>query len=382
MLCGSSGAPHGAVREHFESVAEGLATFQSERIDDLPSQLRQRHPQSFDASLVPPVFLEHVPKLTSVVTRVRTDGGSTAGRVADHLTHHLRTWLDEPVPALSNHSPRSAVADPSLRPKVVELMKQQVRSFDTRARETGLVVDLNDILQELGLDEIILPPPKVPPPSSGLRFGGGHKDDDDDEWMQALLDADRSGHFEPEDWDYDPSVIEMPVESRDLSMAEVVGRLSESIQSRKRGSRDAMANLLRQWPEIAHLIEKLENRINAQELSHLHTQLLMIATVLFPTRPAGLQFYPGRLWHYFSEELDRIGKSILNSLEADPEAVFIADCPQEALLRMFVGPTISAAVADSADPKNKHAELRRFAAVEIVAFMRAFLRELSHWPVE
>lgn len=382
MLCGSSGAPHSDLREHFESVADGLAAFQLERIDDLPSQILQRHPRSFDASLVPSAFLEHVPMLKPMVTQVRSDAGSTAGRMADHLTHHLRTWLDEPVPALANHTPRAAVAEPSLRPKVVELMKQQVRSFDTRARESGFFVDLNGILEELGLHELILPPPEFPASSHGLGFGDGEEEGDNKEWLQALFEADRSGRFEAEDWDYDPSIIEMPVKSCELSMAEVVGRVSESIRSREHDSGGIMANMLIQWPELTHLVAKLGDRINPYEQSHLTAQLLLITAVMFPVRPGGLKIHPGRVWHYFEEESNRIHRSISKSNEIAPDAVLIADCPQEALLRMSVSMTLSEATDRSSAPEKAVKELRGFAILEIVAFMRAFIRELSHWPVK
>jgi hypothetical protein len=76
-----------------------------------------------------------------------------------------RAFLDDQVPALNDRTPRAATGDPDLRPKLIHLMKQRVRSLDERNLETGGTDDLNWMLRELGLTEIIFDPS---PPRAAL----------------------------------------------------------------------------------------------------------------------------------------------------------------------------------------------------------------------
>jgi hypothetical protein len=77
-----------------------------------------------------------------------------------------RAFLDEPVPALDNLTPRQAAQDPARRPKLVQMMKQRVRSHDEHNLQTGRTDDINWMLQELKLDELIFDAPPWRPPAA------------------------------------------------------------------------------------------------------------------------------------------------------------------------------------------------------------------------
>ena len=46
-------------------------------------------------------------------------------------------FLDERLVALGHRTPREAARDPALRPKLIHLMKQRVRSLDERNLQAG-----------------------------------------------------------------------------------------------------------------------------------------------------------------------------------------------------------------------------------------------------
>ena len=71
----------------------------------------------------------------------------------------LRSWLNESIPALGGKTPREASTDPTLRPMLVHLVKDQVRSFDEANLRAGTTGDMNWVLKDLSLDELIFPPP-------------------------------------------------------------------------------------------------------------------------------------------------------------------------------------------------------------------------------
>lgn len=94
-----------------------------------------------DRDLVPPAFL-----LTP--------------KVAELESLHP-DFADVPQPALGGKSPREAANQPELRPQLVLFMKEQVRHGDRLRRTRGEDIDLNPLLQELGLGELVLAPPPV-----------------------------------------------------------------------------------------------------------------------------------------------------------------------------------------------------------------------------
>lgn len=66
------------------------------------------------------------------------------------LQQHYQRWLDEQVPALSGVTPRQAAADPSLRPRLVALLKD----FENRSqRGSGALYDFDHLRRELGIGE-------------------------------------------------------------------------------------------------------------------------------------------------------------------------------------------------------------------------------------
>lgn len=64
---------------------------------------------------------------------------------------HYRGWLDQPIPALNNRTPRSAARLKSQRPRVVALLKELENGMERQAREGRPTIDVGWLWEELGL---------------------------------------------------------------------------------------------------------------------------------------------------------------------------------------------------------------------------------------
>jgi hypothetical protein len=103
-----------------------------ETLEQTMSELRSRSPRRS------PGALEDVP-----------DQGASA--VRDLFDRHYHSWIDRPVPALGNRSPRAAARTTLWRPKLVDLLKQLENATERAARSGRPGYDFSWIWQELGL---------------------------------------------------------------------------------------------------------------------------------------------------------------------------------------------------------------------------------------
>ena len=67
---------------------------------------------------------------------------------------HYAIFLDDKIPALDNMTPRAAAADPQMRPKLIELMKQHLKGIEQQNKDRGLDLNINWVLDELALPEL------------------------------------------------------------------------------------------------------------------------------------------------------------------------------------------------------------------------------------
>ena len=72
--------------------------------------------------------------------------------LGEYYEDHYRKWLDEPVPALGNRTPRHAARLKTVRPKLVALLKD-FESHSERQRRSGeIAYDFSWMWEELGLN--------------------------------------------------------------------------------------------------------------------------------------------------------------------------------------------------------------------------------------
>jgi hypothetical protein len=159
------------MRQQFEEQLGDRVRFSGERVDDMGARMATNEP-TVDEVLVPPRLLENPAQYIMAASRIPALPPGVSPKDAEQALRRAseEAFLDETIPALDNRTPREAARDPAGRPKLVQLMKQRVRSHDEHNLQTGRTDDINWLLRELDLREIMFdappwrPPPSPPPP--------------------------------------------------------------------------------------------------------------------------------------------------------------------------------------------------------------------------
>ena len=205
------------LRQRFEQHLAEKVRFSKERIDDFATQLRTGEP-TVDEALAPPRLLENPQQIALGSARGTTlpPGMSQEDFKSEMFRVSEKAFLEDHVPALDTRTPRQAAADPALRPRLIQMMKERVRSHDERNLKSGRTDDINWLLKELDLREIIFaPPPRRPPPVA--------EDDDEEPWEEEEDDAiSVAGAMRP-------PAPRLPAEAFDFD--EAVKRLQDGIEA-------------------------------------------------------------------------------------------------------------------------------------------------------
>ncbi len=153
------------LRPLLEELLNGQIKFTKQRTDDLSKQMLNQQNLLYDKSLVPKKLLKNPTQIESSTTCIPSDLEtlSPAEMEESMMKEFDRTFLDSPIPALNDKTPREAASLPALRPALIQLMKQHIRNRDEHNLRNGSQIDINPLIRELGLDEIDFPPP---PPRS------------------------------------------------------------------------------------------------------------------------------------------------------------------------------------------------------------------------
>ena len=74
--------------------------------------------------------------------------------MGDFFRRYYASLLDAPIPMLGGVTPRAAARDRKRRPKLVAWLKRNIHQMDTLSREHGIKLDIQWVLEELGVDEL------------------------------------------------------------------------------------------------------------------------------------------------------------------------------------------------------------------------------------
>lgn len=155
---------HIRLRIAFEKMSGKRVTFVDEKKTDHTHHLSSDNPNSCDMALVPPDLLRHAPRLEFTTRVLSQDEVQRAqGDAWSLMIEHYKNWMDMEIAALDGRTPRQAVADPVMRPRVASIVKNMIRKSDIRRKENGGNEDLAWIAKELGLEELgALETPPIP----------------------------------------------------------------------------------------------------------------------------------------------------------------------------------------------------------------------------
>ncbi|MCZ6626010.1 MAG: hypothetical protein O7B35_17570, partial [Deltaproteobacteria bacterium] len=119
-------------RNLIDEIAGGAAKFRATRYEDVAQALKARPAAAKRQSPEIPADLQ-------------------AKIVGEYYERHYRKWLDEPVPALGNRTPRHAARLKTVQPKLVALLKDFENQAERQRRAGSPAYDFSWMWVELGL---------------------------------------------------------------------------------------------------------------------------------------------------------------------------------------------------------------------------------------
>ena len=333
------------LRQEFENVFGEHVRFTGDRRENLAEHLKSKQP-AYDRSLVPPRLLEQPSKILISASRIATAALSdpNADVESECLADQAREWLNESVPALDGKTPREAARDPAVRPQLIRLLKERVRSCDERNLERGSSDDLNWMLKELGTSEIIFdpPPPRAPiaPPSAG-------------EFPEVGLEP--WPELPPRPFTADESYERMGVALRDFpSYADAADAMEDAGGFLIEDVRNSVGDLL-----------------NEAEYSYLEEYLVQAWFAFVPPGYFGPVIEPEEIHAAISKQLELLEEAAVRGPEASGRFM-VAQGPQVHLVQEFAG-----MVVDHFKELAKEHKLRMDTMPLIVITLRAVIELLD-----
>lgn len=336
-------ARYDALRVRVESLCGGTMRFSAERRQNVVAQMLGSA-KSADLTLVPPSLLDKPLKLEFSTSRI--DGGR-AGELPEAMEARLMQaslarFSDEKLPALSDHTPREAAAEPGLRPALVELVKSRVRQVDENNLRTGRSDDINWLIRELGLAEIDFPapPPRDPPQASDA--GEDDEDDEDfDDEDDDVIDFPGVAERRAEP----PQRMRAPGESKgkagsaptgELSIGEASDRMAEAM-GRFETPSEALAELEASGSEMLEDLSALTAELlTPDEFGILITLMLPVWFAMVPAgSPAPVLDYD-QMEEAFDRDYDAVEDGDFTNSEELMQLV-MKDCPQPGMLMQALG---------------------------------------------
>ena len=344
----------------FESRLAGQISFTGERVDDLGSQMSAKMP-AFDSNTVPPRLLEKPPEVlvSAVRQAVSSSEISPANSISEFLAAQDRAFLDSDIPALDGHTPREAALQPALRPKLIRLLKDRVRSTDEQNLANGATYDNNWLLRELGANEIVFEPPPYRQPRPKINDLPRVPIEDFDEEADDPVDVDFS-HLPP------PPPIAGEWEDEEAGR-----RLDEGLEPFET-VQDALDELVASGSTILDdAMELVGDRLDETASAALVSSLIKAWFAFVPKGCRAPEIDFESLGLRFDAEL----KGVIRALQTPTEREFVSymeDSPQPAMIMMLVAGTMDLFISGPKDARPK----MQYQPV-ILAMLKAVVAELD-----
>lgn len=310
----TSAARFERLKQRVEKLAGRRVEFISERVEDMAGQMLTKQSRPWNPALVPPRLREQPQRLTLQSQRLPMAPGESpedANLLA--FRRAMEALPDQSLPALGDHTPRAAAADPALRPALLELMKTHVQKVDDMRQREGMDVDMNDILEELGLHEIIFPPVPLPDTPEAARELAGEMDDELDDEDGPPPD------FSLEDFLVQATPEEQaawlrPPPLRPLLTEKEVNRLMLAQQKQFPQPGQVLDWLEDEWPALYDVADSSAGPNQSEEVFAIAAmQIARAAWALFPEGPPAEMVHPDRLAFYLALE----AKQVLGAAKSD-----------------------------------------------------------------
>lgn len=281
------------LKAQFERVFGDKVHFQQEILEN-PNKNLMSEQLEYDPALIPPKLLTQPDKFVFGYNRVETNGKSLEQLDVDIITNRDRAWLDEPLPALDGKTPRQAAIDPTLRPSLIKILKDRVRTCDEMNLKKGWSIDVNWMLKELGVHEIIFDPP---PPRPRQQETEDEPDDASDDFFHEL-----------KPWP--------PLPKRPFNEEEAIERLRSAWRSFKIGDRVVEAMEAAGGSPIDHVYTLVEHALNQDQLAFLATLLTHVWFAFVPPGCYGPRIEPEEVERAFHDTVETFKLAHKSSISA------------------------------------------------------------------
>lgn len=156
---------HDFARRMLEQYLGDKILFDEEAIEDLLRGDPERRRQEATVDAAQRVLFEGQPSAPAPASSAQTGGevasepeepADAARRETIRQQHerHYAGFLDQPIDLLEGKTPRVAAADPTLRPRLIEIMKSHLHGIARRNQEEGVELGIDGILETLNLAEL------------------------------------------------------------------------------------------------------------------------------------------------------------------------------------------------------------------------------------
>lgn len=335
--------------------------FAGERVDGPGDRTATGGPQVIPA-LVPLRLVEQATAVQVMNRQVAAPADTPPEEMLQEIEEaRLRALPDRQVPALGGRTPREAARDPALRPKLVRLIKSQVRGHDEKNLQLGRDADINWLLRELGLGELDVPPPPLRAPI-GVETGGKAEPLEEQDGLPAEAD-DESGEPWPEpdplpDRPFDPEEA-----ARRLSIAFTeFDTTAEALNELDAGG----ATLL---PCVRELTVDL---LSETEFSCLLTFLLQAWFALVPPGRRAPRLRQSAMQEGLRRGMAVVTPTVLSGSLQSLQGV-LPDCRQPGLLQ-----ALAERVFDDTKKMSKELRLSPGGRAAMVVVLEVVLNELDH----
>ncbi len=311
--------------------------------------------------LVPSDLIENARKSVgeNIVSR---QTGLTAGGGAEDIPEMLALrWLEERVPALGGLTPRVAIRDAALRPKVGQLLRHFISMEDLNRVQGRQFIDYSPVAFELGFPELqhFVPAGWVPPQVGNEEDDFGTSNDglpeiDQSEWPEHLL---KSSTVEPPYTAISKAVLERHL--NELPGSEWKGPALELL-------RRAYADFFAYFPFV------VPDSINTVETSHAAITFLAFATLVAPPNELRYGFDRDRLFDHFEVLLAELNDDVAAGESSNLEPRLDEHARQAAVAK-----EVAAILVKSAFEGPKDERSRPFMVPNLIAAVVSLLDELD-----
>lgn len=154
-----------SLKAAFEKTGEGILRPVGEEKKNLAEGLWEKAGSPEEIADVPASLLQEIDSLGN--TEVHITSTDVARASPEKLAEdQFRELFGEPLPALGNKPIAEAAADPEFRGRAARILKMQINSLDNIGLKYGTVVDVQDLIESTGIEEVLepLPPVRARPP--------------------------------------------------------------------------------------------------------------------------------------------------------------------------------------------------------------------------